>query len=181
VKDIEVMVSATVPDWSRERKSFFEWCPAKSLLASIRQYQRWHTPTPLSYFIRAIAVYRHRFWSIVTSSEIPINTRIGGGLMLPHPQGVVIHPTSVIGPNCIIFQQVTLAGSDRGGPILEGHVDIGAGAKVLGHVRLGAHSQVGANAVVLKDVPARATAVGIPARVLERSRNRSQNPLSAVS
>ena len=84
--------------------------------------------------------------------------------MMPHPNGIVIHPEAEIGPNCLIFQQVTIgAGLKPGLPIIEGHVDIGAGAKIIGNIRIGAHARIGANAVVLHDVPSGATAVGIPA------------------
>ena len=95
---------------------------------------------------------------------------IEGGLLLPHPNGIVIHPRVRIGPNCLLFQQVTLGtgGPVAGAPVLAGHVDIGAGAKVLGGVTIGAHAVIGANAVVLCDVPAGATAVGIPARIVAR-------------
>ena len=89
----------------------------------------------------------------MTGADIPINTRIGGGLLLPHPNGIVIHPSVVIGPNCLIFQQVTLGMAHGGVPTLGGHVDIGAGAKVIGQVRLADHSRIGANAVVTIDVP----------------------------
>jgi serine O-acetyltransferase len=105
---------------------------------------------------------------VVSGADIPLNCEIGGGLLLPHPNGVVIHPATRIGPNCLIMQQVTLG--TRGGteaPVLEGHVDIGAGAKVLGAVRLSADVNVGANAVVLHDVPPGATVVGIPARIAQ--------------
>jgi serine O-acetyltransferase len=113
-------------------------------------------------------VLEYRFWSIVTQAEVPLSGNIGGGLLLPHPNGVVIHPDAIIGPNSLIFQQVTIgvrAGA-RHPPIIGGHVDIGAGAKILGAIRIGDHAIVGANAVVLKDVPARATVIGIPARIL---------------
>jgi serine O-acetyltransferase len=90
--------------------------------------------------------------------------------LLTHPNGVVIFPEAVVGPNCIIFQQVTIGvgGRKPGAPILGGHVDVGAGAKVLGGVRIGDHAVIGANAVVLDDVPEGATAVGIPAKVLRK-------------
>lgn len=161
-------VSATEPDWSREAKAFWAWQPSRSLLASIRSFQRLeHDTGPMAPLLRKLAVLRHRFWSVVTGADIPLNARLGGGLLLPHPNGVVVHPKAEIGPNCLLFQQVTLGmGADGGVPRLGGHVDIGAGAKVLGAVQLGDHAKVGANAVVLQDVPAGATAVGMPARIL---------------
>ncbi len=116
--------------------------------------------------MRVLAVLRHRFWSIVTGAEIQLGTRIGGGLLILHPNGIVIHPDVVVGPNCLIFQQVTLGGGVGGAPKIGGHVDIGAGAKVLGNVTVGDHAKIGANAVVLQDVPAYATAVGVPARMI---------------
>jgi serine O-acetyltransferase len=154
------MISAAEPDWSRERKRFFAWDPGRSLLASIRAYQRggWLT--------RRLAVLRHRFWSVVTGADIPINARIGGGLLIPHPNGIVIHPDAVIGPNCLIFQQGTIGTRDGAGvPAIGGHVDIGAGARILGAIRIGDHARIGANAVVLTDVPAGAVALGVPARI----------------
>jgi serine O-acetyltransferase len=166
-------VSATVPDWSREAKSLFEWAPSRSLLASIRAYQR-HAGrrNPLSFLLKKLAVLRHRFWSVVTGSDIPVNTQIGGGLLLPHPNGIVIHPDCRIGMNCLILQQVTLGSGGGGVPSLGGHVDIGAGAKVLGGIHLHDHAVVGANAVVLSDVPQGVTVVGVPARPV-RSRQRA--------
>ena len=114
-----------------------------------------------------VAVVEYRFWSIVTGADIPLNCNIGGGLLLPHPNGIVIHPCALIGINCVIFQQVTIGDADdaKSPPIIEGHVYIGAGAKVLGPIRIGAHAKIGANAVVLTDVPPGATAVGVPARI----------------
>jgi serine O-acetyltransferase len=154
-------ISATEPDWTREDRRRGEWNPGKRLLASIRTYQS--AANPLS---RKLAVLRHRLWSAVSGADIPLNCRIGGGLLLPHPNGVVIHPNADIGPNCLIFQQVTLGDAGGGTPQIGGHVDIGAGAKIVGAVKVGDHARIGANAVVLADVPAGATAVGIPARII---------------
>ena len=133
-----VQISATVPDYSREAKKWFEWNPSRSLIASIRSYQS--SPNsigPIVYFVRKVAVLRHRFWSAITGADIPINCRIGGGLLIPHPNGIVIHPDAEIGPNCLIFQQVTIGHRNGGLPSIEGHVDIGAGAKILGGVNIG--------------------------------------------
>ncbi|QEA12486.1 serine O-acetyltransferase [Comamonas flocculans] len=157
--------SAQVPDWSREARRPGEWNPGKCLLASLRDYQRLAaSPGAWAMLCKKWAVLRHRFWSAVSGADIPLNTQIGGGLLLPHPNGVVIHPDARIGPNCLIFQQVTLGTrGDGGAPVLKGHVDVGAGAKLLGGITVGAHAVVGANAVVLVDVPQGAVAVGIPA------------------
>ncbi len=161
-------VSASEPDWSREAKPFWAWMPSRSLLGSLRAHARhagrrapWHV------LLRWWAALRHRFWSVVTGADIPLGCKIGGGLLLPHPNGVVIHGNVVIGPNCLIFQQVTLGAAGRGVPVLGGHVDIGAGAKVLGKIRIGNDVRIGANSVVLRDVPDGATVVGIPATVVK--------------
>ena len=160
--------SATEPDWSREAKRFWQWAPSRSLLASIRAYQRHVGSTSMvDQVFRRVATLRYRFWSAVTGADIPLTCRIGGGLLMPHPNGIVFHSDAVLGPNCLVFQQVTLAADKRGAPILGGHVDVGAGAKILGGVTLGDDARIGANAVVLTDVPAGATAVGIPARVVD--------------
>lgn len=156
--------SATEPDWQREHKNTFDWNPSRSLLASIRAYQ--DASGPLCILQKKIAVLRHRFWSVVTSADIPINSRIGGGLLMPHPNGIVIAPDAEIGRNCLLFQQVTIGHASGGVPTLGGHVDVGAGAKILGPVRVGDHARIGANAVVVDDVPEGATVVGIPARIV---------------
>ena len=165
-------VSSTQADWSREALRPGEWNPGKRLLASLRDYQRLAAmPGPVAALRKKWAVLRHRFWSAVSGADIPLNTQIGGGLLLPHPNGVVIHPGARIGPNCLIFQQVTLGTRGDGrAPVLQGHVDVGAGAKLLGGITIGAHAVIGANAVVLADVPPGAVAVGIPARVLAGGR-----------
>lgn len=175
------VVSSRTPDWSREAKRFWAWDPGRSLLASLRAYERAGvSANPLRRLQRKVAVLRHRFWSAVSGADIPLGCRIDGGLLLPHPNGIVIHPGARIGPNCLIFQQVTLGsrGADTGLPVLEGHVDIGAGAKVLGPITIGEHAQVGANAVVLGDVPPGGIVVGIPARLLGSAHQRAGAPLT---
>ena len=99
--------SAVTPDWGRERKSMWSWNPPIALMQSIRAYQSARGPfAPIQ---RKIAKYRHRFWSIVTGADIPVDSKIGGGLRIPHPNGVVILPLCPIGPNCMFFP----AGDDR--------------------------------------------------------------------
>ncbi|MFS0771912.1 serine O-acetyltransferase [Sphingomonas sp. 1P08PE] len=166
VADDEPFVSAVTPDWTREAKAPGQWNPSRSLLASIRAYQGAHGP--LGQLQGRWAVLRHRFWSMVTGADIPLTAFIEGGLLMPHPNGIVIHPEAVIGPNCLLLQQVTIAGGRQGAPRLGGHVDVGAGAKILGAVTIGDHARIGANAVVTIDVPAGATAVGVPARIVKQ-------------
>ncbi|SNS77739.1 serine O-acetyltransferase [Sphingomonas laterariae] len=158
------------PDWSREHKATLAWQPSRSLMASIRAYQAAAAKRgPIAGIARRIAVLRYRFWSVVTGADIPLNCAIGGGLLLPHPNGVVVYPKAEIGPNCLLFQQVTLGTrGNRGVPRLGCWVEVGAGAKILGGVTIGDYAVIGANAVVLDDVPAHTVVVGIPARPVER-------------
>lgn len=162
-------VSAEVADWSRERKRRLSWDPSRSLIATLRDYQRQAASrSGLVRLVMKVTVLRHRFWSVVTGADIPLNCDIDGGLLMPHPNGIVIHPHCRIGPNCLLFHQVTLGMIDgRGPPMLGGHVDVGAGAKILGDVKIGDHAKIGANSVVLCDVPPGKTAVGVPARIID--------------
>lgn len=175
----EAQVSATVANWTREAlPNPWTWDPGRQLLSAIRRYQSYSSETDgrMAKLARAEAVARYRFWSAVAGADIPLNSQLGGGLLLPHPNGIVLHPEAVIGPNCLLFQQVTLGkGPKPGFPVLEGHVDVGAGAKILGGVHVGAHAIIGANAVVLDDVPAGATVVGVPAKVV-KLRNAPSEP-----
>ncbi len=108
---------------------------------------------------------------LITGIEIHPGATIGRRVFIDHGMGVVIGETAEIGDDCTLYHGVTLGGTSwRAGkrhPTLETGVIIGAGAKVLGPITLSAGSKVGSNAVVVKDVPAGATAVGIPARILD--------------
>ena len=118
-----------------------------------------------------LASARHVFWSIVTASDIQRTATLGKRLCLPHPTGVVIHRDAVIGDDCILMQQVTLGQlAETGAPVIGSNVYIGAGAKVLGDITVGDGARIGANAVVLSNVPPQCTVVGIPAQIV-RSRN----------
>lgn len=155
------------PIWDRERPTRL-WDPSRQLLKTIRKYQTLRTSaSPLAKLSKNWWVLAHRFWSVVTGAEISLSCNIGGGLLIPHPNGIVIHPNAVIGANCLIFQQVTIAGACHIGS----HVDIGAGAKILGPLVVGDNVRVGANSVVTKDVFANDVVAGVPARSLEIDRS----------
>ncbi len=111
---------------------------------------------------------------VTTGIEIHPGAMIGRRVFFDHGMGIVIGETAEIGDDCTIYQGVTLGGTSLGRgikrhPTLERGVIISAGAKVLGGFTIGEGARVGANAVLLKSVPAGATAVGIPARIVEQS------------
>ena len=110
----------------------------------------------------------------LTGIEIHPGATIGRRFFIDHGMGVVIGETAVIGDDCTLYHGVTLGGTSwnkgKRHPTLERGVVIGAGAKVLGPITLGEESKIGSNAVVVRDVPAGATAVGIPARIIEDRR-----------
>lgn len=106
-----------------------------------------------------------------TGIEIHPGATIGRRVFIDHGMGVVIGETAEIGDDCTLYHGVTLGGTSwnkgKRHPTLGKGVVIGAGAKILGPITLGAGAKVGSNAVVVKDVPAGATAIGIPARILD--------------
>jgi len=111
-----------------------------------------------------------------TGIEIHPGATIGRRVFIDHGMGVVIGETAIIGNDCTLYHGVTLGGTSwnkgKRHPTLESGVVIGAGAKVLGPITIGEGAKIGSNAVVVKDVPANATAVGIPARILEEEKSK---------
>ncbi|MCI7084866.1 serine O-acetyltransferase [bacterium] len=113
-----------------------------------------------------------------TGIEIHPGAQIGKGLFIDHGMGVVIGETTVIGDNCTIYQNVTLGGTGKEHgkrhPTLGNNVLVGAGAKVLGPFKVGDNARIAAGAVVLNEVPANSTAVGVPARIVKVNGVRSE-------
>jgi serine O-acetyltransferase len=108
---------------------------------------------------------------ILTGIELPCEAIVGRRFRIDHFGGIIISGDAVFGDDCVIRNGVTVGlrnTGERGSPIIGNRVDIGAGAKILGSIRIGDDVAIGANAVVLTDVPPRSIAVGIPARVLPR-------------
>ncbi len=124
---------------------------------------------------------RHMFWlgrlvshvgRMLSGIEIHPGAKIGPGLFIDHGMGVVIGETAEIGANATLYHGVTLGGTSwnkgKRHPTLEDDVVVGAGAKILGPITIGARTRVGANAVVVKSVPPDSVVVGVPGRITHR-------------
>lgn len=126
------------------------------------RFQQWcarnHLPT--------VFASKLLFW--IFKIEISRKASIGPGLRLPHPMGLIIAPNVEIGPGCDLYADVRLVLShgNSQGPRLGAGVFMGDGAKAVGAVSIGENSVIGVSSVVTKDIPANATAVGIPARII---------------
>lgn len=139
--------------------------------------------------LHAIIIHRisHKLWKFkipilprylsqlarhITGIEIHPGAQIGKGFFIDHGMGVVIGETSIIGDNVLLYQGVTLGGTgkekEKRHPTIGNNVVIGTGAKVLGSIAIGDSSYIGANAVVIKDVPANSTVVGVPGRITKQ-------------
>lgn len=139
--------------------------------------------------LHAIVLHRiaHRLWlwkmplfpraisqlaRFVTGIEIHPAAQIGDGLFIDHGMGVVIGETAIVGNNVLLYQGVTLGGTGKETgkrhPTLGDNIVVGAGAKILGNISIGSNSYIGANAVVLKSVPANTTVVGVPGHVTKQ-------------
>ncbi len=127
----------------------------------------WLTGHHIPFLPRAISQLAR--W--LTGIEIHPSAKIGIGFFIDHGMGVVIGETAEIGDHVTLFQGVTLGGTgkERGKrhPTLGNHVVVGAGAKILGGIRIGDNVKIGANSVVLKPVPPNSTVIGVPARIIK--------------
>jgi serine O-acetyltransferase len=128
----------------------------------------------LSPLLGAVVRYLNQ---VLTGADISPAASVAPGLRLPHPGGVVIGPGARLGRRCTIMQGVTLGGG-RGGefPKLGERVYVGPGAKLLGGIEVGPYASIGANAVAIRDVPARAFAAGVPAVVQRESSHAAEAP-----
>lgn len=121
----------------------------------------------------------------LTGIEIHPGANIGRRFFIDHGMGVVIGETAVIGDDCTLYHGVTLGGTSwkkgKRHPTLGNSVVVGAGAKILGPIKVGSHARIGSNSVVLKDVPDRATVVGIPGHVVSADRKASAAQREAIA
>lgn len=135
---------------------------------AVRAHRRanWFYRHNLKFIARWISQHSRR----KTGIEIHPAAQIGRGLFIDHGMGVVIGETTQIGDNCTLYQNVTLGGTgkDTGKrhPTLGNNVMVGSGARVLGPITINDNARIAAGAVVLQDVPANATAVGVPAQIV---------------
>ena len=127
----------------------------------------WLKTHRVPFFPRAISQLAR--W--LTGIEIHPSAKIGVGFFIDHGMGVVIGETAEVGDFVTLFQGVTLGGTgkERGKrhPTLGNHVVVGAGAKILGGIKVGDNVKIGANSVLLKSVPANSTVIGVPARIIK--------------
>jgi len=129
---------------------------------------------PLSFLYKALKLASQ----ILTGVELPCETAVGRRLVIEHFGGIVISGDAVLGDDVVIRNGVTIGlrrTGVRGAPNIGNRVDIGAGAKLLGDIRIGDDVAVGANAVVLTDVPPGCLAVGVPARIRPRKKEEGRN------
>ena len=118
---------------------------------------------------------------ILTGIELPCEATVGRRFRIDHFGGIIISGDAVFGDDCVVRNGVTVGlryTGQSGSPVIGNRVDIGAGAKILGAIHIGDDVAIGANAVVLVDVPPNSIAVGIPARVLPRKPKRTDSALS---
>ncbi|MCH9799013.1 MAG: serine O-acetyltransferase [Methylophilaceae bacterium] len=136
----------------------------------LHRFSHWLWKTKL-YWLGRLFSHLGRF---LTGIEIHPGATIGHRVFIDHGMGIVIGETAIIGDDCTLYHGVTLGGTSwnkgKRHPTLENGVVIGAGAKVLGPITIGKNAKIGSNAVVVRDVPENATAVGIPARILEEEK-----------
>lgn len=136
-------------------------------------------PAPLRKLFSLCYHILHKLIQVMTGIELHCETRIGRRLRIDHFGGVIVSGDAVIGDDVLIRQGVTIGlrhTGVRGSPVIGNRVDIGAGAKLLGPIHIGDDAVIGANAVVLTDVPAGALAVGVPAVIKPRRAQSESSP-----
>ena len=122
-----------------------------------------------THHLKIISKLLYHTIQLLFGCTIPPSAKLEEGVDIPHFHGIVIHHKTVVGKSTLIYQNVTFGGvNGKGGPTIGANCVIGCGACVLGEVNIGDNVKIGANAVVLKDVPNNCTVVGVPGRVVAR-------------
>lgn len=147
----------------------------------VYRFGRWRygvKPTVLRKLLSAVYKILFKLVQIVTGIELPCEVQLGHGFVIEHSGGIVISGYARFGNNCRIRNGVVIGLArieEPGAPQLGDDVDVGAGAKLLGNIRIGNHVRIGANAVVIRDVPDHCTAVGVPAVIKPRKRGQANS------
>ena len=157
-------------DWRAHGR---DWTRPGFRTLAVHRFGVWRARLKLKPFRAPLTlVYRRLFRHCrnIYGIELPYSVRVGRGVVIEHQGGIVVHGDAVIGDRCIIRQGCTLGlrrmDEPFAAPMLEADVQLGAGAVLLGRITIGRGATVGANAVVLEDVPPGALVVGVPARVV---------------
>ncbi|MDJ0681888.1 MAG: serine O-acetyltransferase [Xenococcaceae cyanobacterium MO_167.B52] len=132
-------------------------------------HYHFHVPI-LRQFLIILGVICHKLIMLITGIELPKQAEIGSGLYIAHMGCIVLHPNVELGDNCTISQDVTIGlggrGDKLGSPKIGDRVYIAPGAKIFGKITIGNDVAIGANAVVTKDLPDKAVAAGVPAKII---------------
>ncbi|VXD11307.1 Serine acetyltransferase [Planktothrix serta PCC 8927] len=144
--------------WALAEYRFSHWVRTKVQIPMIKQ------------ILKTVGFIWHKIIEIIAGIDIPATTQISKGFYIGHFGGIIINQDVKIGENCNISQGVTIGvggrGENSGCPVIGDRVFIGPGAKIFGKIKIGNDVAIGANAVVTKDLPDQAVAVGIPAKIV---------------
>jgi serine O-acetyltransferase len=166
------LLAQIVEDWNAHGR---DWTRPGFQAVAVHRFGNWRmgiktrpVRIPLSFMYKACYGAIRNFYGI----ELPYTARVGRRVIIEHQSDIVVHGYATIGDDCILRQGVTLGNRNTRDPLaaprLGDRVSVGAGAKILGPVVVGSDAQIGANSVVLSDVPEGGVAVGIPARIATR-------------
>jgi len=172
VSDRSGLLAQIAEDWRAHDR---DWTRPGFRAVAVHRFGNWRM-TVRSKLLRAPLSILYRIFERrcrnVYGIELPYSVTLGRRVIVEHQGGIVVHGATVIGDDCIIRQNCTLGirrmDALADAPVLGRNVELGAGAVVLGRVHLGDGARVGANAVVMTDVPPGALAIGVPAQIRER-------------
>ena len=183
-KDAISLGAQILEDWAAHGR---DWTKPGFRALAVHRFGNWRMGirhpflrAPFSLFYRIL----YRRVRNVYGIELPYSTVVGRRVIIEHSGAIVIHGHSIIGDDCIIRQGVTLGNRRLDEPLdapkLGKYVNIGAGAKILGAVTVGDNAVIGANAVLLDDLPADSLAVGVPAEIVEKATDKRLSSIRTV-
>jgi serine O-acetyltransferase len=167
-------------DLARFKKNGYSGWGSEGFWAlTIYRLQRWlrtKKPKLLWLPLRVPVAIAKKLMTTITHINLCSESEIGPGLIIPHVGPIQVFPWAKIGADCAIHQVCTIgAGSKPGGPVIGDHVMIGCHSCILGPVNIGDRAKIGAGAVVVTDIPADATAIGVPANAIDHHNQGVQN------